>query len=423
MRIDLRSAHLLDPALGIDRVADVLIEDGRIAGIGSGLPAGERTIGAEGMLLVPGLCDIHVHLREPGQTHKEDIRTGLRAARLGGFTDVCAMPNTAPPMDRTDLLQENARRAAPSPVRLHQLAAITAGQNGEHLAEIGRLQQAGAVGFTDDGRGVASSAVMRLALQYARDFGAVIAIHAEDPELSRGGVMHEGEWSYRLGLPAQPRSAESAMVARDIELLRETGGRLHVCHVSARQTVELVRRAKEDGLAITAEVTPHHLLLTDEDAARLGTNGKMNPPLRTAEDRDALIRALADGTIDAIATDHAPHGAAEKALGWLRAPFGVIGLETAFPSVYTALVQTGRVPLARVIDALTASARRVYGLAGASIREGAEARLTLIDLAADHRVDGRMLRSKSQNSAFLGRSFQGWPQGILTEGEFHHAQD
>lgn len=423
MRIDLRSARVFDPALGVDRIADVLIEDGRIAAIGSGLPTGDTSVDCGGGLLTPGLCDIHVHLREPGQTHKEDIGSGLLAALAGGFTDVCAMPNTSPPMDSPQALTVNAGRAAHLPVRLHQLAAITKGQSGERLTDIGRLQEAGAIGFTDDGRGVASSATMRLALQYAGDFSAVLAIHAEDPDLAKGGVMHEGEWSYRLGLPGQPRSAESAMVARDLELIRDVGGRLHVCHVSTAETVELVRRAKQEGLQVTAEVTPHHLLLTDADAARLGTfGGKMNPPLRTARDREAVITGLGDGTIDAIATDHAPHTDGEKALGWLDAPFGVIGLETAFASVYTSLVKTGRLSLERVVDAFTRSARAVYDLRAVQIAEGAEASLTLIDLTWERRVDDA-LRGRSRNSAFLEETFTGFARGILQRGGYHVAGD
>lgn len=423
MRIDLRSARVFDPALGIDRTADVLIEDGRIAAIGSGLPTGDTTIDCGGALLTPGLCDIHVHLREPGQTHKEDIASGLLAALAGGFTDVCAMPNTSPPMDSPQALSVNADRAAKLPVRLHQLAAITQGQSGERLADIGRLRDAGAIGFTDDGRGVASSATMRLALQYARDFSAVLAIHAEDPELAKGGVMHEGEWSYRLGLPGQPRSAESAMVARDLELIRDVGGRLHVCHVSTAETVDLVRHAKRQGLRVTAEVTPHHLLLTDADAARLGPfGGKMNPPLRTVRDREAVITGLADGTIDAIATDHAPHADAEKELGWLDAPNGVVGLETAFGGVYTALVLTGRLPLERVVDAFTRSARAVYDLPEVRIAEGAEASLTLIDLTWQRRADDT-LRGRSRNSSFLGETFTGFARGILQRGGYHVVGD
>ena len=423
MRIDVRGAQLYDPAISLDRTADLLIEDGRVAGIGPGLPHGEETIDGDGLLLMPGFIDIHVHLRDPGETYKEDLQSGVQAAISGGFTDVCAMPNTRPPVDGPTVLADILSRAAQLPVKVHQLAAITQGQDGEQLAPMASLQALGAVGFSDDGKGVRSSALMRLAMQYARPLGAVLATHAEDPELSRGGLMHEGAVSYRLGLPGQPRSAETAMVARDLEILRETGGRLHICHISARETVALVRRAKAEGLQVTCEVTPHHLLLTDEDVERLGALGKMNPPLRTAEDREALREGLRDGTIDAIATDHAPHAPQEKARGIFHAPFGVTGLEAAVPAVYGALVQTGDLPLARFVDAFTDAARRVYGLAAPRIRVGDLARFTLFDPCCSWELTEKDLRSRSRNSAFLGRTLSGRPFGIVTEGGFFQSHE
>ncbi|MDA8346004.1 MAG: dihydroorotase [Thermaerobacter sp.] len=423
MRIDVRGAQLYDPAIGLDRTADLLVEDGVIAGIGPGLPHGVETVDGDGLLLMPGFIDIHVHLRDPGETHKEDLDTGLLAAAAGGFTDVCAMPNTKPAVDGAMVLRDILERAKGRAVQVHQLAAITQGQDGERLVEMATLQAMGAIGFSDDGRGVRSSAVMRLALQYARPLGAVLATHAEDPDLSHGGLVHEGPVSYRLGLPGQPRSAETAMVARDLELLRETGGRLHICHISAAETVELVRRAKADGLHVTCEVTPHHLLLTDEDVPGLGALGKMNPPLRTAKDRAALRAGLADGTIDAIATDHAPHAPAEKARGIYHAPFGVTGLETAVPAVYGALVQTGELSLSRFVDAFTDAARRVYGLPTPRIAVGERARLTLFDPCCSWQLSEADLRSKSRNSAFLGRAMSGRPFGILTEGGFQPSHE
>ncbi len=423
MRIDVRGAQLYDPAIGLDRTADLLVEDGVIAGIGPGLPHGDETVDADGLLLMPGFIDIHVHLRDPGETHKEDLQTGTQAALFGGFTDVCAMPNTKPPVDDALVLGDILRRAAGLPVKVHQLAAITRGQEGEQLAEMATLQELGAIGFSDDGRGVRSSNVMRLSLQYARGLGAVIATHAEDPELSRGGIVHEGPVSYRIGLPGQPRSAETAMVARDLELLRETGGRLHICHISCRETVELVRRAKAEGLQVTCEVTPHHLLLTDEDVPALGALGKMNPPLRTAQDRAALREGLSDGTIDAIATDHAPHSPSEKARGIMHAPFGVTGLEAAVPAVYGALVQAGELSLRRFVDAFTDAPRRVYGLRAPRIAAGEEARLTFFDPCCSWQLSADDLRSRSKNSAFLGRAMSGRPFGILTDGRFHASHE
>ena len=419
MRVDVRGARLLDPASGLDRSADLIIEDGVIAGIGSGLPAGDVSVPAEGALVVPGLVDVHAHLREPGETAKEDIRSGLGAALAGGFTDVCAMPNTRPPVDEPWLLQVLLEKAQGHPVALHQIAALTRGQAGNELAEFGALLEAGAVAFSDDGHGVARPDVMRMALQYAQAFGALIVAHAEDPQLSGAGVVHEGAVSYRLGLPGQPRSAESAMVARDLELLRDVGGRLHVAHVSTRETLALVGRARADGLRVTCEVTPHHLLLTDEDVERLGANGKMNPPLRTSEDRCALLAALRDGGIDCIATGHAPHRAADKAKGMLAAPFGVIGFETAFAALYTDLVLAGELSLERLVAALGSSPRQVFGLPGAAIREGERARLSIFDLEAKWTVSRQSLRSKSENSWLLGRELRGRALGIVTEGGWH----
>ncbi len=419
MRVELRGARLFDPAQGLDRTADLLVEDGVIAAIGRGLPQGGETLELQGALVTPGLCDVHVHLREPGQTHKEDIDSGLRAALAGGFTDVCAMPNTNPPIDEPWLLRQVLGRAAGHPVAMHQIAAMTRGQAGDDLTEFGALREAGAVAFSDDGRGVARSDVMRLALQYAQAWAALIVSHAEDPQLAGAGVMHEGQVSYRLGLPGQPRSAESSIVARDLELLRDVGGRLHVAHVSAKETLTLVARGRADGLRVSAEVTPHHLLLTDEDVAELGTLAKMNPPLRTAEDRDALREALRTGLIDCIATDHAPHAEREKGQNMLAAPFGVIGLETAFASLYTGLVQTGMLSLERLVTAMTAGPRDVFGLGPACIREGAAARLSVFDLETRWTVGRGALRSRSGNSALLGRTLQGRALGIITEGRWH----
>ena len=419
MRVDLRNARIFDPASGIDQSADLLLEDGVIAAIGHGLPHGQETVDLDGALVTPGLCDVHVHLREPGQTQKEDIDSGLRAALAGGFTDVCAMPNTKPTVDEPWLLRQVLARAAGHPVRMHQIAAMTRGQAGNELTEFGALREAGAIAFSDDGHGVARSHVMRLGLQYAQAWGALIVSHAEDPDLAGNGVMHEGEVSFRLGLPGQPRSAESAIVARDLELLRDVGGRLHVAHVSTKETVALLAQGRADGLSVSAEVTPHHLLLTDEAVAEMGTLAKMNPPLRTPQDRDALRAGLASGLIDCIATDHAPHQEQEKRQGMLAAPFGVIGLETAFSSLYTELVLTGCLSLERLVTAMTAGPRRIFGLNPVGIREGETARLSAFDLSALWTVGSGTLQSKSTNSALLGRTLRGKAIGIITEGRWH----
>lgn len=419
MRVDVRDARLFDPAQGLDRVADLLLEDGVIAAIGTGLPRGDETVEAEGALVTPGLCDVHVHLREPGETHKENIDSGLAAALAGGFTDVCAMPNTHPVVDDAWLLGQILARAEGHAVRMHQIAAMTRGQAGQDLVEFGSLHATGAVAFSDDGHGVARSAVMRLALQYAQVWGALIVSHAEDPELAGQGVMHEGEVSYRLGLPGQPRSAESSIIARDLELLRDVGGRLHVAHLSTQESCRLIERGRADGLSLTAEVTPHHLLLTDEDVEQLGSAAKMNPPLRPAADRAALRQALRDGIIDCIATDHAPHTEGEKARGMLTAPFGVIGLETAFASLYTELVRTGELTLERLVTAMTAGPRQIFGLRPVAICEGQPARLSVFDLEQRWIVEPGGLRSKSRNSALLGRTLFGRTLGIITEGRWH----
>lgn len=346
-RIVVKGARVVDPAGGRDEVADLLIEDGRIAAP-EGSTSGATVVDANGLVVTPGLVDLHSHLREPGREDKETIETGCRAAAVGGYTAVSAMANTDPVADNAAVVHEVrdlAERAGMCDV--FPVGAITRGLAGEEMAELGEMIQAGVRMFSDDGRCVPSTRVLRNALTYARAFdGAVIAEHCEDASLAEGGQMHEGYHSYTLGLAGQPREAEEIVVARDLALARLTGGRLHLCHLSSAGSVSLVRRAKAEGLRVTAEVTPHHLVFTDEDLRTYDSNFKVNPPLRTAEDRDALIEGLADGTVDAVATDHAPHAVEEKETEFDQASFGTTGLETALAAVLTFVVGSGAMTLA-----------------------------------------------------------------------------
>ena len=409
----LRHVRAVDPSRSLDAVIDVVVERGVVTRAGheaaKGLAAGEhvRVIDATGKLLFPGLLDMHAHLREPGQEYKEDIASGLRAAAAGGFTDVCAMPNTRPVNDTraiTEMIVAKAR--AVSGVRLHPIAAITIGQNGEALTEMADLKDAGAVGVSDDGKCVTSSAVMRRALEYASTFDLAVIQHAEDHALTAGAQMHEGAISTRLGLRGWPRVAEDAIVARDVLLAEYTKSKYHVAHVSTAGSVAIIHEAKQRGIAVTAEVTPHHLLLTHESLLGYDTACKVNPPLRERSDVDALRAALADGTIDCIATDHAPHSPLEKDCEFAEASPGMIGLELCVP-LLLGLVKEGVLPLARFVAALTSAPARVVGLPPSRIAEGARADLTLVDPAAVWTIDPARLRTKSKNTPFLKREVTG----------------
>jgi dihydroorotase len=409
----LRHARAVDPSRSLDAVIDVVVERGVVTRAGrdaaKGLVAGEhvRVIEAAGKLLFPGLLDMHAHLREPGQEYKEDLASGLRAAAAGGFTDICAMPNTRPVNDTraiTEMLVSKSR--AVSGVRLHPIAAITIGQNGEALTEMADLKDAGAVAVSDDGKCVTSSAVMRRALEYASTFDLAVIQHAEDHALTAGAQMHEGAISTRLGLRGWPRVAEDAIVARDVLLAEYTKSKYHVAHVSTAGSVAIVHEAKQRGIAVTAEVTPHHLLLTHEALLGYDTACKVNPPLREQSDVDALRAALANGTIDCIATDHAPHSPLEKDCEFAEASPGMIGLELCVP-LLLGLVQDGVLTLARFVEALTSAPARVVGLPASRIAEGSRADLTLVDPAAKWTVDPARLRTKSKNTPFLKREVTG----------------
>jgi len=406
---------VIDPGRKIDAALDVRIEGGLIAEIGRGLASGRgsREIDASDRIVTPGLVDLHVHFREPGQEYKEDIATGSAAAASGGFTTVCCMPNTVPPNDCrtvTDLIVRRGREAGLCRVR--PVGAISARLEGKALAEYGEMKEAGIVALSDDGRPVMNAGLMRRALEYARTFDLPVVQHAEDLSLAEGGVMNEGEVSTRLGLRGQPPQAESVMVGRDLELVEWTGARYHVAHASTARTIELVRQAKRRGLPVTCEVTPHHLHLTDDAVAAppgYDTRAKVNPPLRGSADLEALREGLADGVIDCIATDHAPHSSVEKDVEFDHAAFGMIGLETALPLVLE-LVRAGVIDVVRAIALLSSQPARVFGLdagGAGSLAPGAPADLTVIDLDLAWTVEEAAIRSRSHNTPFVGRALRG----------------
>ena len=416
MDLCLRGGRVIDPGRNVDSEADLLLQDGRVVridrGIAATLPARTRIVDVSGLWVVPGLIDLHTHLREPGQEYKEDIASGTRAAVAGGFTAVCAMPNTVPPNDCravTDLIVTQARAAGLA--RVYPIGAVSKGQKGEELAEIGEMKDAGIVAISDDGRPVMNAELLRRAMEYARTFGLPVIQHCEDLTLSHGGAMNEGAVSTRAGIRAQPGTAESSMVARDIEICALTGARYHVAHVSTAESVARVREAKRRGLPVTCEVTPHHLTLTDEACAQYDTHAKCNPPLRTAADQAALREGLRDGTIDAIATDHAPHSQIEKDVEFEQAAFGMIGLETALP-LSLELVQAGIVSPGHLVSLLSTRPAAVLGLPGGSLAIGAVGDVTVIDPHAAWTVEPGLLQSRSKNTPFAGRPMVG--RAVLT---------
>jgi dihydroorotase len=401
--------RVIDPADGVDAVRDVVVADGAVAGPDAA--EGAERIDARGLVIAPGLVDLHAHLREPGDEHKETVATGTRAAAVGGYTAVAAMANTNPPADNAAVIQAVRDLAvAAGMCDVFPVGAITRGLGGEVLAEMGEMVAAGVRVFSDDGKPVPTARLLRNALLYVQAFGddVVIAEHAEDTSLVDGGHMHEGIRSASLGLAGRPAEAEEIVVARDLALARATGARLHLCHVSSARTVEQVRQAKAEGLRVTAEVTPHHLTYTDEDLVTYDTNRKVNPPLRAPEDRDALREGLADGTIDAVATDHAPHAVEEKESEFDLAPPGTIGLETALAVVLTELVEQGHLSLPRAIEAMSTTPARILGSGehGGPIRPGRPANLVVFDPERAWVVEPPFA-SKARNSAFLGRRLRG----------------
>ena len=413
-----RSARVLDPGAQVDAVLDVRIDGGTIAELGARLDTNaHRVVEGEGLLLAPAFVDPHVHLRTPGREDEETIASGTRAAAAGGYCAILAMPNTDPVLDSAAVLGSQIEAAqAEAEVAVGFLAAITKGQSGAELTEMGELAEAGAVGFSDDGRPVAAAGLMRRALQYSAVTGRPLALHCEEPTLSRDGQMHEGAVSAELGFAGYPSIAESVMVERDLSLAAFERRPVHVLHVSARESVDAVRAARAAGVPATTEVTPHHLCLTDEALRSLDSNLKMNPPLRSSDDRAALVDGLRDGTIQAVATDHAPHARHEKEVPFEAAPFGVTGLETAFSALYTRLVEPGVLSLETLLERMSSGPASVYGLPAPRIAVGEPANLVLLDLAASRRVEADEFHSRSANSWLLGERITGKVRMTVADG-------
>jgi dihydroorotase len=401
-------------------VADVLVTDGQIAGVGEDLSAnGADVFDAGGMIVAPGFIDMHVHLREPGFEHAENIESGSRAAAAGGFTTVCCMPNTKPVNDSalvTSYIVERARQNAV--VNVFPIGAITKGSEGEELAAIGGMKAAGAVAISDDGRPVMNSRVMRRAMEFARSYDIPVIDHCEDLNLSAGGDMHEGARSVRLGLRGIPAASEDVMVARDLVLAQLTGARFHVAHISTRNSVAMVEYARRQGLGVTCEATPHHFVLADQDVARYDSNYKMKPPLRACCDRDAVIDGIVSGAISAIATDHAPHPGSEKMQEFERCPFGILGLETAIGLTLEQLVHPGKISLARMVELFTTGPEAVMRLGRGTLAIGAPGDVTIFSNELEWTYDVNQSPSRSRNSPFDGRKFRGGPVATIVRGEW-----
>ncbi|HEV2296059.1 MAG TPA: dihydroorotase [Tepidisphaeraceae bacterium] len=414
----IQNGTILDPSQQLERKADLLIRDGKVVSIGTNLGKADRVIDAANCYVTPGLIDVHVHFREPGDEEEETIASGSASAVAGGFTTVCCMPNTKPPLDNEAQVEFVCRESQRIGLaNVYPVGAITKERQGKELAEIGSMHRRGAVAFSDDGVGVHDAAVMRKALQYAKMFDTVLMQHCEEHSLS-GGAMHAGLASTKLGLGGIPAEAEQLMIARDLLLNRTIGCRYHVQHISTAWSVELIRQAKRDGQTwVTAEVAPHHLLLTDEHCSTYDTNYKMNPPLRTAADAAACIQGVKDGTIDCLATDHAPHLAEEKELEFQYAPFGIIGLECALPLYVNALVEPGHISWMRLIELMTSKGAEVVKLKKGTLRNGADADVTIIDPNRDWIIDVEQFASKSRNCPYQGWKLKGRAITTIVNGE------
>jgi dihydroorotase len=415
----LKRGRVVDPSQKLDQQLDVLLVDGSVAKVGKrvGAPEHARVLDCAGLVVAPGLIDLHVHLREPGEEHKETIATGAAAAAAGGFTAVCAMPNTDPPIDdpaAVGYVASEGRRAGAA--RVYPVGCISAGRVGRRLALVGEMVEAGAVAITDDGNPVMDSGLMRMALEYAQAFGIPVADHPEDLGLSGMGHMNEGLVSTRLGLPGKPNAAEDIHIVRDLLLAELTGGHIHLQHVSTRFGVESIRQAKARGVRVTAEATPHHLVLTHQAVEGYRTEAKMNPPLRTPEDVEAVRAGLADGTLDTIATDHAPHHYDEKEAAFAEAPNGIVGLETALGLVLTKVVDEGVIDLATMIERMSCAPARAFGLPGGTLAQGRPADVTVFDPEARWTVDPTTFRSKSRNTPFAGWELRGRPRLTIVGG-------
>ena len=419
----LKGGRLLDPSSNLDAIGDLLLRNGKIESVGGviGTPDGATVVDCAGQVVSPGFIDVHCHLREPGREDVETIATGARAAAAGGFTAVCAMPNTDPVTDNQAaigfvLKQGRAANAA----RVYPIGAISIGEKGERLAEFGEMVGAGAVAVSDDGKPVVSAQLMRTALEYARAFGIPVADHCEEPTLADGGALNEGLVSARLGLKGIPAAAEEIMVIRDILLARRTGGHVHLCHMSTRGSVELIRWGKDRGINVTAEVCPHHISLTEDEVEGYNTNAKMNPPLRSLADVEALQQAVKDGTIDVIATDHAPHHYDEKEREFSDAPNGIVGLETALAVNLTWLVTPGIISLATLVDKMACAPAKLFHLPGGNLRKGTIADVTVFDPARQWTVDPSRFKTKGRNTPYAGRTLSGVVRCTIVDGKIVH---
>ena len=417
----LKNAHVVDPVAGLDGIMDVALEGEKITAVGEGLeaPADAEVADLTGKYLVPGLVDMHVHLRDPGQEYKEDIESGTRAAAKGGFTGVCSMPNTDPCTDNGIVVQYIKTRAAEvGHCRVYPSGACTRGLKGEALAEMGDMVARGAVAFTDDGRGIQDAGMMRRVMDYGIMFGKVFMSHCQDAGLVGEGQVNEGVVSTRLGMLGWPAEGEELQIQRDIALARLTGAKLHIQHITTKRGLDMVRAAKAEGLPVTCEVTPHHLFLTEDDIdATYPTALKVNPPLRTAEDAAALLEGVIDGSVDAIVTDHAPHAEWEKAREFAFAPFGMTGIETSLGLVLTNLVETGKISVARMVELMSVAPRRILGVEAASITAGATADITVFDPAQEWDVTEDGFESKAKNSGFIGAHLTGRATDVFVGGE------
>lgn len=417
MKWILKNARLFDPSRNLDIISDLLIENEKITGIGKNLSVeGASVHDMTGKLAVPGMMDMHVHLREPGREDKETIETGCKAAAKGGFTAVACMPNTNPPLDDLSTLHYVLNKSRNAPVKVYPIACVSKGEKGEEISEMGKLAEEGAVGFSDDGKPVKTAELMRRAMEYSKMFDKVIIDHNEEETLAQG-VMHEGYYSTLLGLKGIPSESETIAVARNIALAELTGGRYHAAHLSSAKSVDLIRKAKEKGVKVTAEVTIHHLLLTHESLITYDTNYKINPPLRTETDREALLKGLEDGTIDCIVSDHAPHTREEKEMEFDLAPFGISGVEILVPLLLSELIAKGKLSLRRGVEALSLKPYQILGLKPPSIKENEPANLTILDLNASRTIKVSEFQSKGKNSPYDGKVVTGTPVMTVLNGE------
>ncbi len=415
----IKGGRVVDPSQNLDEVRDLLVAEGKISALDNSIapPEGAREVDAEGLVVTPGLIDVHVHLREPGQEHKETILTGARAAAAGGFTSICSMPNTDPAIDdpaAVGFVVAQGRKAGGA--RVYPMGAISIGLKGEALTEFGGMVEAGAVAVTDDGRPVMDSGLMRLAMEYAQAFGIPVVDHPEDLTLSRDGSMNEGLISSRLGLKGKPNASEDIHIIRDILLAELTGGRVHIQHVSTRFGVDAIRQGKARGVQVTGEASPHHLLLTDADVDGYRTNAKMNPPLRSPDDRDAVLEGLKDGTLDVVATDHAPHHYDEKEAAFEDAPNGIVGLETALGLVYGHLVEKGHLDLSTMVRRMSLRPAELFDLPGGTLKVGSPGDVTVFDPHGEWVVDPGTFLSKSRNTPFQGWTLKGRPRYTVVGG-------